>query len=175
MAAGSALAAYPAAQDLRLHGLAVGLGAFGLALLAGGLLTRSAAALGWSLAALGSEYAVWFAAQGSSLDEYTPLYAAIFLLVAELGHWSIERRVEAWSEPSLVLWRLGTLVVACGGAAAIAALVLVLAAAGGGGGAVLEALGAAAVIGALLVLASLVRRSDFAGEADAAEVDSRIQ
>jgi hypothetical protein len=135
------------------------LGALGLGLLAAGLLLRSGALLGWALAALGGEYSVWFAAQGSALDEHTPLYAATFLLVAELAYWSIERRVEAWSEPDLVLWRLGYLLTVCAGAAAVAAFVLVIAAAGGGGGAALEALGVAAVIGALGLLGVLVRRS----------------
>ncbi len=139
--------------------LALVLGALGLALLAGGLLLRSGAALGWGLVALGGEYSVWFAAEGTALDEYTPLYAATFLLVAELAYWSIERRVEAWSEAELVLWRLGYLLAVCAGAAAVAAFVLVIAAAGGGGGAALEALGVAAVIGALGLLGALLRRS----------------
>jgi len=135
------------------------MGALGLALLAAGLLARSGPSLGWGLAALGGEYAVWFAAQGSALDELTPAYAAAFILVAELGYWSVERRVDAWSEPELLPRRLANLAGVCGGAAAVAALVLVEAAASGGGGAALEALGVAAVIGALAVLAVLVRRS----------------
>ena len=154
-----ALAGYPAALDLRLHLLALSLGALGLALLACGLLLQSSALLGSGLVALGGEYSVLFEAEGSNLDAYTPLYAATFLLVAELAYWSIERRVEAWSEHELVLWRLGYLLVVCGGAAALAAFVLVLAAAGGGGGAGLEAAGVAAVIGALGLLGLLVRRS----------------
>jgi hypothetical protein len=154
-----ALAGYPAALDLRLHLLALALGAVGLALLACGLLLQSSALLGSGLVALGGEYSVLFAAEGSNLDAYTPLYAATFLLVAELAYWSIERRVEAWSEHELVLWRLGYLLVVCGGAAALAAFVLVLAAAGGAGGAGLEAAGVAAVIGALGLLGLLVRSS----------------
>jgi hypothetical protein len=159
------LAAYPAAQDVRLQWLAQGAGAVSLAILAVALVARSGPGLGWGLAALGGVYAVWFAEQGSALDELTPAYAAAFILVAELGFWSIEPRVEAWSDPELPLRRLAYLVVTCGGAAAVAALVLVLAAAGGGGGAVLEAVGVAAVIGALALLGVLVRRS-------ATEVDS---
>jgi hypothetical protein len=81
------LAAYPAALDIRLHVLALVLGALGLALLAVGLLLRSSGLLASGLVALGGEYSVWFAAQGSALDEYAPLYAATFLLVAELAYW----------------------------------------------------------------------------------------
>jgi len=151
---------------VRLQRLAQGVGALALATLAVALVSRSGPGLGWGLAALGGEYAIWFAEQGSALDELTPAYAAAFILVAELGFWSIEPRLEAWSDPELPLRRLAYLVVICGGAAAVAALVLVLAAAGGGGGAVLEALGVAAVIGALALLGVLVRSS-------ASEVDSR--
>jgi len=139
--------------------------AVALAMLAVALVSRSGPGLGWGLAALGGEYAVWFAEQGSALDELTPTYAAAFILVAELGFWSIEPRVEAWSDPELPFRRLAYLVLVCAGAAAVAALVLVLAAAGGGGGAVLEAVGVAAVIGALALLGVLVHRS-------ASEVDS---
>jgi len=157
--AAAALAGYPAALDLRLHALALALAALGLALLACGLLLRSSAFLVWGLVALGGEYSVLFAAEGSHLDAYTPLYAATFFLVAELAYWSIERRLEAWSEYELVLWRLGNLLLVCAGAAALAAFVLVLAAAGGSGGPALEAAGVVAVIGALVVLGLLVRRS----------------
>jgi hypothetical protein len=100
---------------------------------------------------------VLFAAEGSRLDELTPLYAAGFMLLAELAFWSLERRVAAWSEPALLVRRLVYLSATCAGAAALAALVLVVAAASGGGGVALEALGVAAAIGALGVLAALVR------------------
>jgi hypothetical protein len=68
--------------------------------------------------------------------------------------------LRAWSQPELVLWRLGYLVAMCGGGAAVAAFVLVIAAGGRGGGAALEAAGVAAVIGALGLLGALVRRSE---------------
>jgi hypothetical protein len=159
VAAAAALAVYPAAQDIRLHWLALSLGGTALAFVALGLVARSGGAIGWGLAALGGEYAVWFDAQGSALDEYAPLYAATFVLVAELAFWSVERRVEAAAEPDLVLWRLGYLSAVCAGAAGIGGLVLVESAAGGGGGPGLEAVGVASVIGALALVGVLVRRS----------------
>lgn len=130
-----------------------------------GLTARFGSALGWALAALGGEYTVLFTAQGPALDEFAPLYAGAFVLVAELAFWSIERRVPAWTEPGLVERRLARLVGMSVGAALVAALVIVVAAVSGGGGVALEAIGVAAVIGALTLLAVLVRRS-------AAEVDS---
>ena len=159
------LAAYPAVQDIELRWAALGLGGLAIAFLAVGLAFRSGAVLGWGLAALGGEYAVLFAAQGQALDELTPVYAGAFVLVAELAFWSIERRIPAWSEPGLTEWRLAYLFGISAGAAAISAVVLVLAAASGGGGVALEAIGVAAAIGALVLVALLVRRS-------APEVDS---
>lgn len=152
-------------QDIHLRWLALALGGIAVALLAAGIATRSGPVLGWALAALGGEYAVLFAAQGRALDELTPLYAGAFLLVAELAFWSIERRVSAWSEPGLAERRLARVAGACAGAAAVAGLVLVVAAASGGGGIALEAIGVAATIGALALVAVLIRRS-------ATEVDS---
>jgi hypothetical protein len=154
--AAAALAAYPAAQDVNLQPLALGLGVFALALLAAGLTIRSSATLGWGLAALLAEYSVLFMAEGRSLDELTPVYAAGLLLVAELAFWSIERRVSTWADPGLLERRLGFLVSACAGAALVAALVLVIAAAGGGG-VVLDAAGAAAAVGILALIVLLGR------------------
>jgi hypothetical protein len=165
LAAAAGLAAYPAVQDIHLRRLALGLAGLAVALLAAGLATRSGPVVGWGLAALGGEYAVLFEAQSRALDELTPLYAGAFLLVAELAFWSIEPRVPAWSEPGLVDRRLAYVAGVSAGAAAVAGLVLVVAAASGGGGAVLEAIGVAASIGALGLVAMLVRRS-------ATEVDS---
>lgn len=146
-------------QDLHLRWLALVLGGLALAFLAAGLTARSGAALGWGLAALGGEYAVLFAAQGRALDTTAPVYAAGLVLVAELAFWSVERRIAAWSEPTIAERRLAQLVGVCVGAAAVAALVLVVAAASVGGGLALEAIGVAAAIGALVLLGVLVRRT----------------
>ncbi len=152
-------------QGIHLRLVAIALGGLALGILAIGLGARSGSFLGWGLAVLGGEYAVLFAAQ-ARLDEQTPLYAGAFLFVAELAFWSIERRVPAWSEPGLVEWRLGYLAGVSAGAAVVAAVVLVVAASSGGGGVALEAIGVAAAIGALALVAVLVRRS-------ATEVDSK--
>jgi hypothetical protein len=153
-------------QDIHLRWLALAAGALAMSLLAVGLAARSGPLLGWGLAALGGEYGVLFTAEGRALDELTPLYAGALVLVAELAFWSIERRVSAWSEPTLVERRLARLATTTIGAAGVAAVVIVAAAASsGGGGIALEAIGVAAAIGALALVAVLVQRS-------AAEVDS---
>ena len=159
LVAATGLAAYPAAQDLELRYVALGLGGAALVLLAFGLVVRWPGALGLALAALGGEYAVLFAAEGSTLDSLTPVYAAGFILVAELAFWSIERRVAAWSESTATEWRLARLGATCVGAVAVAGLAtLSAAAATGGGGVVLESFGVGAALGSVLILALLMRR-----------------
>ena len=65
--------------------------------LCAGLAFRSSAVLGLGIAFLGAEQAVRLATGRSSVDPWTPVYAAALLLVAELAWWSIEPRVAAWS------------------------------------------------------------------------------
>ena len=125
-----------------------------------GLGARWPGALGLALAVLGGEYAVLFEAEGARLDRVTPAYALGLFLVAELAFWSIERRVPAWSDPVVFELRLARLAIACAAAAVVAALIVVDASAiSGGGGFGLEALGVAAAVASLLLLAGLVRRS----------------
>jgi hypothetical protein len=157
--AAAALAAYPAAQEIPLQSLAFGFGAGALALLALGLAARSSAALGWSIGALGAEYAVLFAAEGANLDRMTPVYAAGLFFVGEVAFWSIERRVPASSDPIVGELRLVGLVLTCVGAAGVAAVATVAGASAGGGGILLEALGVTAVIVSIVLLAALVRSS----------------
>ena len=76
------LAAYPAAQDIRLQPLSLALAVVGVFVLALGVLARWPAAIGFGLVSLGGTYAVLFAAEGSRLDRLAPGYAAGLLLVA---------------------------------------------------------------------------------------------
>ena len=160
------VAAYPALHDVHFRGLVFTLGAVSLALLAAGLGVRMVGPVAWALVALGSEYGVFLVSRGPELDEVTPLFAAGFVLVAELAFWSLERRVDAWTEPWLLIRRLGYLAGTCLLAAVVAALVLVGAAAWQGGGLALEVVGVAAAIGALALVVAFVYRSE-------TEVDSR--
>ena len=161
------LAAYPAAQDIRLQPLALALAAIGVVVLVLGLLARWPAAIGFALVSLGGTYAVLFEAEGARLDRLAPAYAAALLLVAELAFWSIESRVPAWSDPELVIWRLARLALACAGAAVLGAVVVADAsAASGGGGLLLETLGVAAAIGAVVLVVVLLRRHALESGAD---------
>jgi hypothetical protein len=157
--AAAALAAFPASQNVDLQWAALAFATVGVLLFVAGLVFRSAGTLGLGLAALGADYAVLFVAEGGALDRFTPVYAAGFILAAELGFWSIESRIPAWSEPAVAEWRLARIAGTCIGAAVLAALALVAAAAATGtGGLALESLGVVAVLGSLVLITVLVGR-----------------
>ena len=159
MLAAAALAAFPASQNLDLQWAALAFAVSAVLAFAVGLVARSPGALGLGLALVGADYAVLFVAEGGALDRFTPAYAAGFILVAELGFWSIESRIPAWSEPAVAEWRLARIAGACIGAAVLAALALVAAAAATGtGGLALESLGVVAVLGSLVLITVLVGR-----------------
>jgi hypothetical protein len=154
------LAAYPSAQEIRLQPLSLGFAIVGIFALLLGLTRRWPAAIGFALFCLGGTYAALFVAEGSRLDLLTPAYAAGLLLIAELAFWSIESRVPAWSDPELVIWRLARLALVAAAAAVIGGVVIAEAtAANGGGGLLLETLGVVAAIGAVALVAALVRRA----------------
>jgi hypothetical protein len=160
--AAAALAAYPASQNLDLRWAALVFAIAGLLLFVAGLVFRSPGTLGFGLAAIGADYAVLFVAEGGALDRFTPAYAAGFMLVAELGFWSIESRIPAWTEAAVAEWRLARIAVSCIGAAVLAALALVAAtAANGTGGLALESLGVVAALGSLVLITVLVGRRAF--------------
>jgi hypothetical protein len=157
--AAAALAAYPASQGVHLQWAALAFAIAGMFLFTVGLAFRSPGSLGLGLAAIGADYAVLFVAEGGSLDRFTPAFAAGFMLVAELGFWSIESRIPAWSEAAVAEWRLARIAVACIAAAALAALALVAAAAAtGAGGIALEGLGVVAAVGSLVLITALLSR-----------------
>jgi hypothetical protein len=157
--AAAALAAYPASQNLDLQWAALAFAISAVLVFAVGLAARSPGALGLGLALLGADYAVLFVAERGALDQFTPAYAAGFMLVAELGFWSIESRIPAWSEAAVAEWRLARIAGTCIGAAALAALALVAAAgATGTGGLALESLGVVAALGSLVLITVLVGR-----------------
>lgn len=121
------------------------------------LLLRSASLLPWALVALGAEYAAGLALHaGSGVDTRAPLYGAGLLLAAELGYWSIARRSAAWAEPQLLAWRVLGLALLTLAAVGLGTLVLAVGAIPVGGGVALEALGVAAAVGLVALLARLV-------------------
>ena len=138
--------------------LLLALGGAGLVWLLAGLALRWSAALATGVAFLGAEQAVRLATARSSVDPWTPAYAAALLLVAELAWWSIEPRVAAWSQPEAVVRRLITLVGVFAGAGLLAAPIVLVAGAPLEGGIGLELVGVAAASAAVGVIAAVARR-----------------
>lgn len=110
---------------------------------------------------LGAEQAVRLATGPSHADPWTPLYAAGFLLVAELAWWSIEPRVPAWWDLGVAIRRALVVVFACFLSAVLAAVVLLAAGTGVAGGVELELLGVAAATAALVIVAVVARTHRF--------------
>jgi hypothetical protein len=137
-------------------------GAIGLAavlLLALALVSRNDAFLPWAFALAGAQYAAFLVIRETSIDGYAPVYAAGLLLVAELAYWSIERRVPGPSGEGLTFRRGTLLLAACVGAGGVGGLILAMAELSVRGGLWLEALGVAAAVGAIALLARLARQT----------------
>jgi hypothetical protein len=135
------------------------IGLLAVVFLAGALAGRFAGLLPWALALAGAAYAGFLVIREGSIDAYAPIYGAGLLLVAELAYWSIERRVPAPPGEGLT-FRRGMLVVAgCVGAGGVGALILAVAEVSVRGGLWLEALGVAAAVGSIALLARLARQT----------------
>lgn len=115
-------------------------------------------AVPWALAALGAEYAAWFALRGGAVDTRAPLYGAGLLVVAELSYWALDRRSAAHAELELDVRRLVGMLLLLTGSLALGTLLLGASAVSIGGGVVLEALGVTAAVALLVLVAMVVRR-----------------
>jgi hypothetical protein len=122
-----------------------------------GLAARWNAPLVVGIASLGAEQTVRLTAGPSRVDPWTPVYAAAFLLAAELAWWSIEPRVGAWSDVEVLIRRLLAISTCCVGGALLAGVVVLAAGAPLHGGVGLELVGAAAAVMAIAVVAAVAR------------------
>ena len=123
------------------------------------LLGRYSGLLPWVLALAGAQYTTFLVIRESSIDGYAPIFGAGLLLVAELAYWSIERRVPGPPGEGLTSRRGSLLVAACVAAGGIGGLILAMAELSVRGGLWLEAMGVAAAVGAIAVLARLARQT----------------
>jgi hypothetical protein len=131
-----------------------GLGLFVTAL---ALVSRWAALLPCGFVGVGTAYAVFLSLRPGTVDARAPLVAAAFFIGAELSFWSIERR--SWrGEGQVAVRRLG-LLVAAGLATAIVGGLLLLITSERRSGIGQEAVGIAAAVLTLVVIAALARRS----------------
>jgi len=148
-----ALAAYPVLETGAVGPFLALPGAGAVLLLATGFLLRFPAFVPWSLVPLVGEYAAFILLEGR--DPFAPLVAAAVVLVAELGYWGVEP--QALPARRVAVRRAATLVLVAAAAAGVAAFVLGASELALGGGLGLEALGVAAAVGALALLAALAR------------------
>ena len=124
----------------------------------------AALVLEWSafvpLAALfvAAAYATRLYADDVSLDARSPLLAAGLLLTVELGYWSIEARQPVRLDAGEDLRRLGFVLALTLGALAVGAILLAVADLARTRGLAVDLLGAAAAVGALLVVVLYARR-----------------
>jgi hypothetical protein len=122
-----------------------------------GLAARWNAPLVLGLACLGAEQAVRLTDGPSRVDPWTPVYAAGFLLAAELAWWSIEPRVPAWWDLEVLIRRVLVIAALCIGGALLAALVVLAAGAPLHGGVGLELIGVTAAVAVIVVVAAVAR------------------
>jgi hypothetical protein len=136
---------------------AIGLGATLVLVL--GLVLRNSGVLPWAVALAGAEYAAFLAIREGSIDGWAPVYGAGLLLVSELAYWAIETPVRGPSGEGLTFRRTTLVVCACVAAVGVGGLILAMAELSVRGGLWLEALGIAAAVGSIAVLARLARQT----------------
>jgi peptidoglycan/LPS O-acetylase OafA/YrhL len=97
-----------------------------------------------------------------SLDPAAPLVGGALLVVAELAYWSVELRGKQPEDRSVVVRRLATLAALTAAAVVVGAVVLATTTLPLGGGLVWNAVGVAAAVAALALIARLASagRSD---------------
>jgi FtsH-binding integral membrane protein len=134
-----------------------GVAAAGWTVAALALIARQPALLPLGLAGVGAAYALFLSLGMDAVDRRAPLVAAMLLLAAEFGFWSLEPR-DARAERGVLVRRLVLIAVAALGAALLASLLLV-AASDVSGGVGLEALGVLAAVVTVLIVAVLTARS----------------
>jgi hypothetical protein len=160
MALAGVLAACPAWAAERGAGGLGATGAVGALLLALAVLAGRPGWIAWSLVLLGAEYAASLAVAegGGEMDAWAPLYAAGLLVAAELAFWSLELRGTAREDAASLRRRLAALSALALAALGLAALVALVTELPGGGGVLWDAVGVAAAVAALAIVARLARR-----------------
>jgi hypothetical protein len=133
------------------------LGALGV-LLAVGAAWRWQALVPGAVAVLAAEYAVSLYQRGGPVDARAPLFAAGYLLLAELAHWSTEAHSLVRDEPAVLLHRLAVLALLVLATIALGALILLAAGLPIAGPVARLALGITAATITLALIASLTRR-----------------
>ena len=109
----------------------------------------------WPLVVLAALYA--WTLGGGEVDQWAPMYAGAFVAVAELAYWSVELRGRAQDSERLTERRAALIAVLSLLGVTAGGLVLAATSIDVGSGILLDLLGVAAAIGALVVVARLAR------------------
>jgi hypothetical protein len=141
----------------RLVAAVAALAGLGLFVTALALVSRWATVLPWGFVAVGAAYAVFLSLRPGTVDARAPIVAAAFFVAAELSFWSIERR--GWRSEWNVIGRRLALLVSAGLATALVGGLLLLITSERRSGIGQEAVGIAAAVLTLVVIAALARRS----------------
>ena len=120
-----------------------------------------ASGVAWTLALLAGEYALGLTVGDGDdgVDAAAPFYAAGLLLLAELSYWSIELRVPGRVDGRLTLRRLGALAGLALASIGLGTFVVAATAVSLSSGLLWDAIGAAAAVATLAILAQLARRA----------------
>jgi hypothetical protein len=151
-------AASVATRTPRLAPLVWAIGLAAILLLVVALAGRWSGLIPWAVALAGAEYAAFLLLRKGSIDAYAPFYGGGLLLAAELGYWSLERRVPPAEDEHLTSRRASLLVASVLAAGGVGGMILTMAELSLSGGLGLEILGVAAAVAALGLVGLLARR-----------------
>jgi hypothetical protein len=144
----------------RGEGYLLAIGAAATVCLGAGLTAIWVRGLAWGIALLGVSFLIRVQLEPATASAWTPVVAAVLLLVAELGYWSFELAAPDGAGPGLVPRRLVEVLLLALAAAALGELVLDLGAilplSGGG----VLVLGVTAATGLLGIMLRLARRAE---------------
>jgi hypothetical protein len=148
--------AYVAGSDGRFATVGAVVGAFGLALLVGGLVLRWPLTVPWSILLVGGGYLL--ATEGNPVvDGWAAAIGVLLLLAAELAGWSIEHDARIQAEPALVRRRIVTLSALIAAALLVNFMLLATAGVSASSGVLIAAVGVAAAVAAVAVVLRLLR------------------
>jgi hypothetical protein len=151
--------AYPIAIAGRGRDLVAAAGVLGLGVLLASLAFARPSGVAWALVLLAGEYGGALAAgEDTSVDAAAPLYAGGLLVLAELAYWSLELRGRGREERRVAVRRLTAVTALAICSVVVGAVVVVVTAVPLGGGLVWDAVGVAAAVGTLAIVALLARR-----------------
>ncbi|MBA2462824.1 MAG: hypothetical protein H0V45_13850 [Actinobacteria bacterium] len=141
------------AAEGSLRSWTIVLGAPAVVLLAAGLVLRRPSAIPAAIFLLGAAYATRLLAEEETLHEGAPIVAAALFGLAELAYWSLELRDGVADEAGAHLRRIGLLAGLTLGVLALGVALLALVDVLQTEGIAVEALGVAAAVAALALLA----------------------